>query len=252
MKARSFSGEVSMARLTAVDGGGTAAPKRRKRRILGLDEEQRQAQRRALLLDAALELFGTRGYAKTPIELLCHTAGVGTNSFYELFPNKEAVLIGLYDGIAADLRAAVAEAFAAHHDDPGLIRATVAAFVHGTLDDPRVARVAFVESAGVSAQVEEHRRRARNDFVEGLLAIGQVIRAAAPRPAAPKESAEPAQPVPSPRRNAIAIVGAIIETTLDWLLDPDPDPIDRLIDDIAHHCRRVMDAVVRESAPISR
>jgi hypothetical protein len=70
------------------------APGRRKRRILGLDDRQRQAQRRTLLLDAALELFGTRGYAKSSIELLCQTAGIGTNSFYELFPNKEAVLIG--------------------------------------------------------------------------------------------------------------------------------------------------------------
>lgn len=49
------------------EDGSTTTP-RRKRRILGLDDQQRQAQRRALVLDAALELFGTRGYARTPIE----------------------------------------------------------------------------------------------------------------------------------------------------------------------------------------
>jgi AcrR family transcriptional regulator len=233
-------------RVARVTSGGTAAPKRRKRRILGLDEEQRQAQRRKLLLDAALELFGDRGYARTSIELLCQTAGIGTNSFYDLFPNKEAVLVDLYDGLVADLRNGVAEAYMAHHDDPQLIRAMVAGFVHGTLDDPRVARVAFIESAGVSAEVEEHRRRARNDFVEGLQAVGRAIRDADTRTAIPDETARPG---PSPRRNAIALVGAIIEMTLDWLLDPDPDPIDRLIDDIAHHCQRVMDAILRESTP---
>jgi len=235
-----------VARVTRVTGGETAAPERRKRRILGLDDQQRQAQRRTLLLDAALELFGTRGYAKTSIELLCQTAGIGTNSFYDLFPNKEAVLIGLYDGIAADLRSGVTDAYAAHHDDPQLIREMVSRFVHGTLDDPRVARVAFIESAGVSAQVEEHRRRARNDFVEGLQTIGRAIRDADPRAAVTDEDARLG---PSPRRNAVAIVGAIIEMTLDWLLDPDPDPLEHLVDDIAHHCQRVMNAILRESTP---
>jgi AcrR family transcriptional regulator len=223
---------------------GSTTPSRRKRRILGLDDEQRLAQRRTLLLDAALELFGTRGYTKTPIELLCQTAGIGTNSFYELFPSKEAVLVGLYDRISADLRTAVAEAYLDHQDDPELIHALVSRFVHGTLDDPRVARVAFIESAGVSGRVEEHRRRTRNDFVDGLQAIGRHVRDANLQTASTDEARRPG---PSPRRNAVAIVGAIIETTVDWLLDPDPDPIDTLIDDIAYHCQRVIDAIIQES-----
>ena len=234
-----------MTRVTRVTEAGSAAPSRRKRRILGLDDQQRQAQRRALLLDAALGLFGTRGYAKTSIELLCQTAGIGTNSFYDLFPNKEAVLIGLYDQISADLREGVTEAYTAHQHDPQLVRALVSGFVHRTLDDPRVARVAFLESAGVSARVEEHRRRTRNDFVDGLQAIGREIRDANPQTAVDDETGRPG---PSPRRNAVAIVGAITEMTLDWLLDPEPDPIDDLIADISHHCERVMDAIVGESS----
>jgi AcrR family transcriptional regulator len=224
------------------------APSRRKRRILGLDDQQRQAQRRTLLLDAALELFGTRGYARTSIELLCQTAGIGTNSFYDLFPSKEAVLIGLYDQISADLRSGLADTYTAHQHDPQLIRALVGGFVHGTLDDPRVARVAFIESAGVSSEVEEHRRQTRNDFVDGLQAIGRQIGDASVPEASGHEAARPG---PSPRRNAVAIVGAIIETTVDWLLDPEPDPIERLIDDIAHHCSRVVEAIIEESRPIS-
>jgi AcrR family transcriptional regulator len=230
--------------LSAVSEVGSAAPNRRKRRILGLDDQQRQEQRRTLLLDAALELFGTRGYARTSIELLCQTAGIGTNSFYELFPSKEAVLVGLYDRISGTLRDGVAEAYVSHHGDPDLIRALVSRFVHEVVDDPRVARVAFIESAGVSAQVEEHRRRTRNDFVDGLQAIGRDIRNARTAPGTVDEQERPG---PSPRRNAVAIVGAIVETTLDWLLDPHPDPIESLIDDITHHCQRVVDAIVRES-----
>jgi len=215
---------------------------RRKRRILGLDEAQRQAQRQTLLLDAALELFGTRGYTKTSIELLCQTAGIGTNSFYELFRNKEAVLIGLYDRLSRQFRDAFADEYDANQHDRGLIRALVSRFVHEAVDDPRIARVAFIESAGVSTEVEEHRRRTRNDFVDGLQAIGQEIRNTAMAPVDEQRRAGP-----SPRRNAVAIVGAIVEMTLDWLLDPAPDPIDDLIADIAHHCERVMDAIIQEA-----
>jgi AcrR family transcriptional regulator len=219
-----------------------AAPPR-KRRILGLDETQRQAQRRTLLLDAALELFGTRGYAKTSIELLCQTAGIGTNSFYELFRNKEAVLIGLYDRLSQRFRDALADEYVAHQHDRDLIGALVSRFVHEAVDDPRIARVAFIESAGVSALVEEHRRRTRNDFIDGLQAIGRTLRGRS----APAAVDEARRTRPSPRRNAVAIVGAIVETTLDWLLDPEPDPIDDLIADITHHCERVMNAILQEA-----
>jgi AcrR family transcriptional regulator len=229
----------------AVTASEGAPPNRRKRRILGLDHQQRQEQRRTLLLDAALELFGTRGYAKTSIELLCQTAGIGTNSFYELFPNKEAVLVGLYDQISKVLRDAIADEYLAHQHHHDLIWALVSRFVHETLDDPRIARVAFIESAGVSAKVEEHRRQTRNDFIDGLQAIGREIRSANHAPARADERIRPG---PGPRRNAVALVGAIIEMTLDWLLEPAPDPIGDLIDDIARHCQRIVDAIVEETA----
>jgi hypothetical protein len=45
------------------------------------------------------------------------SAGIGTNSFYELFPNKEAVMIGLYDRLGDDLRQAVSAQHVAHRFD---------------------------------------------------------------------------------------------------------------------------------------
>jgi AcrR family transcriptional regulator len=228
-----------------VDDASASPPARRQRRILGLDEQQRQSERRRLLLDAALELFGTRGYANTSVERLCQTAGIGTNSFYELYPNKEAVMVGLYDQVTARFRQAVTDAYVAHHGDPDPVRPLVSAFVHEAVDDPRTARVAFIEAAGISATVEEHRRRTRDDFVDGLQAIGVDIR----RARLGSGTAPPTdRPGPSPRRNAVAVVGAIVEMTLDWLLDPEPDPVEDLIDDIAHHCRRVMQAIIDEAS----
>jgi AcrR family transcriptional regulator len=226
----------------------TATEAPRRRRVLGLDAEQRQQERRRLLLAAALELFGTQGYAKSPIESLCQTAGVGTNSFYDLFASKEDVLVALYDELTTDLRDAVAEAYLAHRDDEDPIRPLVSAFVHRAVDDPRVAHVAFIEAAGVSPVVEAHRRETRNNFVAGLEAIGGDLRDAA---TGTTDSDERPRSGPSPRRNAVALVGAIVEMTVDWLHDPAPDPIEHLIDDIAHYSSRVMQAVIAEaSSPV--
>lgn len=221
-------------------------PPRRPRRILGLDSQQRQAERRRLLLEAALELFGTRGYASTSIELLCQTAGVGTNSFYDLFPSKEAVMIGLYDQLGDWLREAVTDQFIAHRDERDPMRPLISAFVHAAVDDPRVARVTFVEVAGISATVEEHRRRSRNAFVDGVLAIGTEMRRAHTDLTDDQVARRPG---PGPRRNAVAVVGAIVEMTLDWVVndDEDRDPVEVLVDDIAHHCRRIITAIVDET-----
>lgn len=227
------------------DNGSDQAP-RRGRRILGLDNEQRQAERRRLLLEAALELFGTRGYANTSIEALCQTAGIGTNSFYELFPNKEAVMIGLYDRLGGWLRQAVVDEFGAHRDEDDPMRPLISAFVHAAVDDPRVAKVTFIEVAGISATVEAHRRRSRNAFIDGVLAIGTDIRRAHTDVTDDQIARRPG---PSPRRNAVAVVGAVVEMILDWVVndDEDRDTVDQLIDDIAHHCRRVANAIIDET-----
>lgn len=219
-------------------------PVRRKRRLLGLDDQERADRRRQLLLDAALDYFGTRGYTKTTIEALCQSAGVGTTSFYELYANKEAIMADLYDQVTSAMGAAVAEEYLLRSNEPNLIELLITRFVHHVVADPRLARVAFIESAGISPELEEHRRRARNQFVEALVGIGSALRAKGGSKAnfSPEVSA-----LPAPRRNAVGVVGAIIEMVIDWLLDPDQDPIETLIRDVAHYCNRIMNAILTET-----
>ena len=65
------------------------------RTIRGLDAEQRRAERREQLLDAALKLFAANGYLGTSIEQICSTAYIGTKSFYELFSSREECYLAL-------------------------------------------------------------------------------------------------------------------------------------------------------------
>jgi AcrR family transcriptional regulator len=48
------------------------------------------------ILDAALDLFETRGYGSTPVPVLADHAGVAAGTIYRYFPHKEGVVNALY------------------------------------------------------------------------------------------------------------------------------------------------------------
>lgn len=68
----------------------------------GKSPQERRDARRRRLLDAALELFGTTGYAATSVTTLCARAGVSPRHFYELYAGREQLLADLYDEIVRE------------------------------------------------------------------------------------------------------------------------------------------------------
>src|SRR5690242_4478130 len=73
----------------------------------GRSERERRADRRARLLAAGLDLFGTDGWTATTIEKLCTAAGVATRSFYEEFASREALLLAVFEDVLAGVVAEV-------------------------------------------------------------------------------------------------------------------------------------------------
>jgi AcrR family transcriptional regulator len=55
-----------------------------------------QAQRRAAILSAALELFAERGFYGTAVPVIAKRAGVGAGTLYRHFESKEAIVNALY------------------------------------------------------------------------------------------------------------------------------------------------------------
>jgi AcrR family transcriptional regulator len=119
----------------------------------------RRVERRRRLLDAALDLFGTNGYAATSIERLCGQANVSTRNFYEEFAGRESLLIALHDHITERayhaVLAAVADLVDASTEER--VDRAVSGYIGTVAADPRWTRIAFVEVVGVSAAVERHR-----------------------------------------------------------------------------------------------
>ena len=59
----------------------------------------RARQRRERFLDAAVELFGTHGYAATSVPQVCKAAGLSSRQFYQEFSDREDLLRTLYDRV---------------------------------------------------------------------------------------------------------------------------------------------------------
>ncbi len=205
----------------------TDTTERPERRYGGLSAEQRRDERQRRLLGAGLELFGTRGFRTTTVADVCREAAVAPIHFYEEHTGRESLLEAVYDEIMVTTRAAVDEALAGCAAEfRARSRAGLAAFCHAMLDDPRRARVQCIEIVGVSPAMEARRH-------EGLLAYAALVAEsfdlARPEPdrgVAPTDL----QTSPALRSIAVTLVGGVNQAIVDWLLVPDPQPIDELID----------------------
>jgi AcrR family transcriptional regulator len=103
-----------------------------------------------VILQAAGEVFSKRGYAAGTTNRIAERAGVSVGTFYQYFPNKDAVLVALVERhVEAGMRsveALLAEAAAAPEDLRALLRSFVTAMVtlHG--HEPDLHRVLFEEA----------------------------------------------------------------------------------------------------------
>ena len=71
---------------------------------------RRQAETRARILRAALDLFARRGFFSTTVEQITEAADVGKGTFFNYFPSKEHVLAGFAEVQTAKVQAALEEA----------------------------------------------------------------------------------------------------------------------------------------------
>jgi len=121
----------------------------------GVPADQRRAERRARLMEAALDIMGTQGWSATTVRGVCQHARLTPRFFYESFPDLEALAVAVFDDIVASATARVIEAMAQAPDDiEAKARAAIGTFVGEVLDDPRRARVAFREALGSEPLME--------------------------------------------------------------------------------------------------
>lgn len=127
----------------------------------GVSAEERRSLRRARLIEAALDVLGSEGLARTTMSAVCARAGLTERYFYEAFSGRDELLRALFRGFSAQTDAAVLAAVAAAPAD--LLersRAAIGALIGALTDDPRKAR-AYLEAIGSEALREMHAKAVR-------------------------------------------------------------------------------------------
>jgi AcrR family transcriptional regulator len=112
----------------------------------GLTGAERRDRRFQQLLDAGLEVFGTRGWAGTTVRDVCVQARLSQRYFYEHFDRREACFLAVLDRIAEEVEVAVRDAVATPGTPQDRAEATLTGLADLFAADPRKLRVAFVES----------------------------------------------------------------------------------------------------------
>jgi AcrR family transcriptional regulator len=198
----------------------TSGPTRRS--WAGVSAEDRKAERRTLLLDAALELLGTEGWSGTTVRGICAEAQLNPRYFYESFDDMDALACALHDRLLDELKAAVEAAVAKAPDNAAAqTRAVVDATARFVDEDRRRARVIYVEALGNEAV-----NRKRIDAGQALTqlmsgAVGPVA--------------------------ASLLVGGFSEVLVAWLDGRIPGSRDRLVDETTKLFLAVGEASQRKS-----
>jgi AcrR family transcriptional regulator len=197
---------------------GAVATRVPQRTYGGVSADERVALRRAKLLDAGLELFGTRGFAATGVKDVCRQAGLTDRYFYESFNDGGELFLAVFDRLIDELFRDVAEAVASAGGDPERqLRTAIAIFVHELAADPRKQRVLFSEAAAAGADAAAHMRAALRRFA--------ALVAATARRHLPAET--PDEDVQLIALSLVGLLERVVTEREDGALDI---PVDRLVD----------------------
>jgi AcrR family transcriptional regulator len=140
----------------------------------GVSADDRIAARRAKLLAAGLELFGTRGFAATGVKDVCREAGLTDRYFYESFEDSTALFLAIFDRLTDELFGSVAEAVVdAEGDAERELHNAITVFVETLATDPRKPRVLFTEAAAAGPQAAAHMRGTLRRFAELVAATAR-------------------------------------------------------------------------------
>jgi AcrR family transcriptional regulator len=188
--------------------GGVTRPWR------GISAGDRRAERRQRLLDAGLELFGTRGVAATGIGDICEQAALTKRYFYESFASIDELAEAVFEQITDRIAERVVPGIVAGGgSDP---RPAITAWVEAVVGDPRVVRILAVE--GRSGKLARSGAGFANRAVELWFAF----------------AGEDAQRHDDPalRLRAYAFAGAMAQVGLAFHDGQLPMTVDKLIDEL--------------------
>jgi AcrR family transcriptional regulator len=132
--------------------------------------ERRAAQKRAIL-EAAIPVLASQGWAGASVEAVIQKAGVSRRTFYEHFGALDDVLFRIYDNAAEAAIEAVRMAMMEQTTPPGRIRSGVRMFLRLVTENPELARVVLREVRAAGPRYEKRREALEDRFAAMIVSI---------------------------------------------------------------------------------
>lgn len=129
-------------------------------------------ERRAQLLDSALEVFVAHGYHSAAMDDIADRAGVSKPVLYQHFPGKLELYIALLDHAADSVVAGIRDALASTTDNKQRVAAAIAAFYEYVANETGAFRLVFESDLTNEPAVRERVDRVTD---ECAAAIAEVI-----------------------------------------------------------------------------
>ncbi|MEH6792535.1 TetR/AcrR family transcriptional regulator [Rhodococcus sp. ARC_M5] len=128
--------------------------------------EQRKAERRQQLLDAAASLFAERGFTSVRLEDLGAAVGISGPAVYRHFPNKEAVLVELMVGISEYLLDGGRDVIGSRDVDADTVQALVDFHLDFAFETPAFIRIQDRDLQSLPEGARRKVRRMQREYVE--------------------------------------------------------------------------------------
>ncbi|WP_460367035.1 TetR/AcrR family transcriptional regulator [Actinocorallia lasiicapitis] len=146
----------------------------------GRSPAERTAERRARLLAAGLDLWAELGWQGVTVRGVCGRSGLTDRYFYESYPDRDALLLAVFDQVKDHL-AATMLAVPWHGEPRAIMHAMLTALLRELREDPRKATVAFTEPAG-SPALQARRHETLLDLADTVAAKIEAVAGVPVRP----------------------------------------------------------------------
>ena len=167
---------------------------------------------RERILDAALNVFASKGYHDTRMDDIVNEAGSSKGSVYFHFPGKEALFLALVDEFASRLETRLTAAIASRQGGMARVEAALDAGLAVFGEYRRLAKLFLVQAVGLGQTFETKRLEILDKFAD--LIKKHLDEAIADGDILPLDS----------QITAYAWVGAINELIMRWVQNGEPTP----------------------------
>ena len=173
---------------------------------------ENRAGTRERILDAALNIFSSKGYHDTRLDEIVDESHTSKGSIYFYFPNKERLFLALVDQFANLLERRIIESISQETSAMVKVQAALEACLATFGKYRRQAKMLLVQASGLGNAFEQKRLEINERFA--LLIDGYLREAVAAGEIAPIDTEIVAH----------AWMGAIYSLTIHWVYTGEPEP----------------------------